>query len=295
MASISEPKESKLLSPGIGLCAGIDPQLTIKSKFLSDEIATYGNRSFLMRYCEVILGALPDQIRAVKFQSAYFEARGNEGIQALQFGINRARQLGKYVILDAKRGDIGSTMTAYGEFAFQFLNADCLTVNPFVGFSCIEGISKWLESGKSVYLVMFTSSGKDDVFQESLLDEMSRSESGISKFFSRFEASPFQQQIGIVIGAQRIDSMAPTVFDRLRKFSWLVPGIGAQGGAFSSRLNLRARDASSTLISVSRDLTGDMQLEDLGFGTSVKSWSDFEIGIAARAADYWQQIQKIRL
>ncbi len=284
-----------MLPPGISLCAGIDPQLLINNKFLYGELTTYGIRSFLMRYCESILSALPDQIQAVKFQSAYFEARGHEGVQALHYGVHLARQRGKYVIVDAKRGDIGSTMAAYGHFAFEYLGADCMTVNPFVGFSCIEGLSKWLEAGKSVYLVMFTSSGKDDVFQETLLEQMNHSDSGISRFFARFESSPWQNRIGVVIGAQRIDSMDSPVLNRLRKFGWLVPGIGAQGGDFSSKLKQRAEDSSSTLIAISRDLSGDMQHETLGFKNAVKSWADFEIQIAGRATDYLQQIRSISL
>jgi orotidine-5'-phosphate decarboxylase len=85
------------------------------------------------------------------------------------------------------------------------------------------------------------------------------------------------------------------VLNRLRKFGWLVPGIGAQGGDFSSKLKQRAEDSSSTLIAISRDLSGDMQHETLGFKNAVKSWADFEIQIAGRATDYLQQIRSISL
>lgn len=119
------------------IVAGIDPWLAdVPAAFESGADGT----GWLPRYLDFVLDVIIGDVGFVKFQSAFFEAYGLAGMSALSSAMKRARSAGMGVILDAKRGDIGSTAAAYarayltpdhagGSGDFE---ADCLTVNPML-------------------------------------------------------------------------------------------------------------------------------------------------------------------
>jgi orotidine-5'-phosphate decarboxylase len=255
---------------GLELCVGIDPHYQIANSFFANE-ADRDPYQFLISYTGSIVEAAAGMAKSIKFQSAWFEARGHLGILALRDGIVTAKTRGLNVILDAKRGDIGSTMQAYGEFAFGYMNADAITINPFIGMSCIDGLSEWLSRGRSCFLVFLTSSGVGDPFQEAIAAEMNRPNSVFDAFLRSYEEHPFRSQIGLVVGAQRVDSLSDGVLERLKKFNWLVPGIGAQGGILSPRM----RQNVSAVIAASRELCGDLSKPNLPQSVSIHSWSEY--------------------
>ncbi|MFT3810865.1 MAG: orotidine-5'-phosphate decarboxylase [Micropepsaceae bacterium] len=118
------------------LVLGIDPSLADLPDFFAQDAA-----GWIGAYVDVLLDAAEGRVGFVKFQSAYFEACGLQGLTALSSGMKRARAAGMGVILDAKRGDIGATAAAYArayltpeaEGGSGDFEADCLTINPLMG------------------------------------------------------------------------------------------------------------------------------------------------------------------
>src|SRR3954447_21841351 len=122
------------------LVAGIDPSLADIPEFFGHD------GQWIERFVDFMIESIEGRVGFVKFQSAYFEACGLAGLAALAAGIRKARAAGIGVILDAKRGDIGATASAYarayltpasagGSGDFE---ADCLTVNPLMGPDTLE-------------------------------------------------------------------------------------------------------------------------------------------------------------
>src|SRR5215213_4459674 len=110
---------------GTALCVGLDPRRESLPVSLRDHDPATAYEAFCVRVLEIIAPI----VGVVKPQSAFFEACGPAGLAALQTVLRRAKELGLVTILDAKRGDIASTATAYAEAAFTALDADALTVN----------------------------------------------------------------------------------------------------------------------------------------------------------------------
>ena len=120
------------------LCVGIDPHPTLLSRWgLPDTV------DGLSRFSRTCVEALAGRVAAIKPQSAFFERFGSAGIAVLESTIRQCRAAGALVILDVKRGDIGSTAQAYAQ---AYLNraspmwVDAITVSPYLGFGAIDPI-----------------------------------------------------------------------------------------------------------------------------------------------------------
>jgi len=133
----------------------------------------------LADYVSFLLDILSDQIGLVKFQSAFFEAFGADGIKILANGIYSAKQKGIGVILDAKRGDIGSTAAAYANSYLTPKNAgsnsnlevDCLTVNPFLGPDTLTPFVECsIKYGKGLFILVKTSNPGAGWLQDKVIE-----------------------------------------------------------------------------------------------------------------------------
>ena len=200
------------------LCVGLDPDPARLPRALQ------GRPDAILRFCTAIADATADLVCAFKPQIAYFAAqRAEDQLEALIAHIH-ARHPGVPVVLDAKRGDIGSTAEQYAREAFERYRADAVTVNPYMGFDSIE---PWLaHAGRGVILLCRTSNpgGADlqalDVGGERLYERV-----------ARLAAGHWNQggELGLVVGAT-----VPAELARVRELApglpLLVPGIGAQGG-----------------------------------------------------------------
>ncbi len=161
------------------LVLGIDPAPEHAPLALSA-----GPGSFLRRYAEVLMVAAHGLVGFVKFQSAFFEAFGSNGVSELARAIALAKELGYAVILDAKRGDIGSTAEAYARAYLSpahaggtDLEVDCLTVNPFLGPETIEPfVARARDFGKGLFVLVKTSNPDSGWLQDQCLDGGSVSE-----------------------------------------------------------------------------------------------------------------------
>jgi orotidine-5'-phosphate decarboxylase len=201
------------------LCVGLDPE---PSKFPG---AWRGDASRIHDFCAAIVDATKDLVCAFKPQIAYFAAhRAEDQLERLMAHIRRVAPEVP-VILDAKRGDIGSTAEQYAREAFERYQADAVTLSPFMGFDSIEPYLK--HDGKGLILLCRTSNpGGSDLQAQALADG-----SLLYEHIARLAAGAWNRdgRLGLVVGATfpaeiaRVRELAPTL-------PLLIPGVGAQGG-----------------------------------------------------------------
>jgi orotidine-5'-phosphate decarboxylase len=150
------------------LCVGIDPHRALLEGWGLDASAA-GAREFGLRVVEASAGV----VGIVKPQVSFFERHGSAGFAALEDVLAAARAAGLLVIADAKRGDIGSTMDAYGEAWLtpgSPLEADAMTASPFLGVGALQGTFALAEAaGKGVFVLAATSNPEASATQRAAL------------------------------------------------------------------------------------------------------------------------------
>jgi orotidine-5'-phosphate decarboxylase len=201
------------------LCVGLDPE---PSKFPG---AWQHDASRIFDFCATIVDATKDLVIAFKPQVAYFAAqRAEDQLERLMAHIRHVAP-GVPVILDAKRGDIGSTAEQYALEAFERYRADAVTLSPFMGFDSVE---PWLRyEDKGLFLLCRTSNpgGSDLQSQRLVTGDL------LYEHIARLAAGPWNRsgQLGLVVGAT-----FPAEIERVRELApalpLLIPGVGAQGG-----------------------------------------------------------------
>ena len=204
------------------LCVGLDPE---PAKFPA---AMQGDASKIYDFCAAIVDATADLVIAFKPQIAYFAAHGAEAqLERLMAHMRRtAPQVP--IILDAKRGDIGSTAEQYAKEAFERYGADCVTLSPFMGFDSVQPYLKY--HGKGAFLLCRTSNPGGDDLQNQRLAGLP-GQPTLFEHIASLVQGPWNLngQLGLVVGAtypaeiERVRAVAPTV-------PLLIPGVGAQGG-----------------------------------------------------------------
>jgi orotidine-5'-phosphate decarboxylase len=207
---------------GSMLCVGLDPEPTrFPGRFKGDANKIYD-------FCAAIVDASADLVIAFKPQIAYFSAHRAEGqLERLIEHIRRAAPQVP-VILDAKRGDIGSTAEQYAREAFERYGADAVTLSPFMGFDSVEPYLRY--QGKGAFLLCRTSNPGGDDLQNQRLASVP-GEPLLYEHVARLAQGPWNLngQLGLVVGATY-----PGEIDRVRQVAphvpLLIPGIGAQGG-----------------------------------------------------------------
>lgn len=198
------------------VCVGLDPW---RPSMPIDDIA---------EFTKAIIDATCDLVCSYKPNYAFFEAEGLPGLHALEATMNAIPD-GVPVILDAKRGDIGSTATAYAKAAFEVWGADAVTLSPYMGGDTIEPFLAYEDRG--VFILARTSNpGAKDFEALSLIDAAGGQPRLLYEHVvERAIEWNTRANIGLVVGAtapeelQRIRALAPTM-------PILIPGIGTQGG-----------------------------------------------------------------
>ena len=204
------------------LCVGLDPE---PARFPA---ALRGDACRIYDFCAAIVDATADLAIAFKPQIAYFAAhRAEEQLERLMAHM-RSVAPNVPVILDAKRGDIGSTAEQYAKEAFERYGADAVTLSPFMGFDSIQPYLKY--HGKGAFLLCRTSNPGGDDLQNQRLSSVA-GEPLLYEHIARLAQGPWNLngQLGLVVGAtypaeiERVRAVAPTL-------PLLIPGVGAQGG-----------------------------------------------------------------
>ena len=209
------------------LCVGIDPHPSLLASWgLTDDVKG------LEAFSQTVGEALADRVAVIKPQSAFFERFGSRGIAVLESTIRQLRAAGALVLLDVKRGDIGSTAAAYADAYLEPASptcADAITISPYLGFGALRPIvEKAQQNGLGAFVLALTSNPEGAAVQRAVgadgrtvaqvvIDEISQVNMG---------ASPLGD-VGVVIGA----TVGPTGHDLTNlNGPILAPGLGAQGG-----------------------------------------------------------------
>ena len=226
------------------LCMGLDPHI-------NDLVVP--TAASALDFCLNLVKQTSRYAAAFKPNAAFFEVFGAEGWTALKDVIDaiqaESNRMGSMipVILDAKRGDIGSTAEAYAKSAFENLDVDCITLSPYLGKDSIEPFIR--KSEKGVFLLCKTSNPGSGDLQDLVLSDGDLLYEHVAKLAQIWNA---KNNIGLVVGATHIDALkrvraaAPNLW-------FLAPGVGAQGGELESALKAGLRkDGKGMLIPVSR-------------------------------------------
>ncbi len=234
------------------LCAGIDPHAGLLDAWgLTDSVN--GLEKFALGAAE----ALAPRVAAVKPQSAFFERFGSRGIAVLERVVETSREAGALVVLDVKRGDIGSTAQAYADAYLDPrspMAVDAITATPYLGFGSLAPmIETAREHGKGVFVLALTSNPEAPAFQHArteagqsvagtVLEELRALNAGVAPMGS----------FGAVVGA----TIADTTEDLAVNGPLLVPGIGAQGGTADDVRRIFGDVIDLVLPSSSREILG---------------------------------------
>jgi len=226
------------------LCVGLDPE---PAKFPG---AWRGDASRIFDFCAAMVDATADLVIAFKPQIAYFAAhRAEDQLERLMAHM-RATAPQVPVILDAKRGDIGSTAEQYAREAFERYGADAVTLSPFMGFDSVQPYLKY--HGKGAFLLCRTSNPGGDDFQNQRLASVA-GEPLLYEHIAGLAQGPWNLngQLGLVVGAtypaeiERVRAVAPTV-------PLLIPGVGAQGGDAVATVKAGWRPDAPIIVNSSR-------------------------------------------
>ncbi len=222
------------------LCVGLDPE---PAKFPEH---WQGDASRIFDFCAAIVDATADVAMAFKPQIAYFAAHRAETQLERLIAHMRSAAPQVPVILDAKRGDIGSTAEQYAIEAFERYGADAVTLSPFMGFDSVAPYLKY--HNKGAFLLCRTSNPGGDDLQSQRLASID-GQPLLYEHIARLVQGPWNLngQLGLVVGAtypaeiERVRALAPTV-------PLLIPGVGAQGGDAVATVKAGLRSAGGETV-----------------------------------------------
>lgn len=236
------------------LCVGIDPHPSLLDDWgLTD--SAFGLEKFAMTAVE----AFGDVAPVVKPQSAFFERHGSKGIAVLEQVIAACREQGALVVLDVKRGDIGSTVQAYADAYLDPtspLAVDAVTASPFLGIGSLDPlIDTALANDAGVFVLALTSNPEGQQVQHAVTpDGRTLAAVVLDAVATRNADVEGLGSIGAVVGAT-VDppiDIGPESLDVDGPL--LVPGIGAQGGTVADVRRVFGRAARHVLPSSSREI-----------------------------------------
>jgi orotidine-5'-phosphate decarboxylase len=251
------------------LCVGIDPHPPLLEKWgLTD------TPDGLARFTDAVVDALAGTVAVLKPQLAFYERHGSRGLAVLEDGVARARAAGALVLLDAKRGDIGSTMDGYAGYLRPDhpMAADALTVSPYLGPSSLQpAVDTARQHGGGLFVLARTSNPDAGTLQHAVVDGRSVAQvvvdtvrgwntpgwvvgdplpdlAAVRDVASRF--GPTTGSFGVVVGATLrdmdvdLDGLGGPI---------LAPGLGAQGGSVADLRRLFG-NGRAVVPTVSRDV-----------------------------------------
>lgn len=233
------------------ICVGLDPHADLLARWgLTDDV------SGLRGFAETVVDAFADRVAVVKPQSAFFERYGSEGVAVLESIIRQFREAGALILLDVKRGDIGSTVAAYAD---AYLNpsspiyVDAITASPYLGVGALAPMFDAARRyGGGVFVLALTSNPEGPSVQHArtadgrtvaqlVIDEIAQLNAGVEPLGS----------VGLVVGA----TVGRTGHDLSRVGGpLLAPGLGAQGASAADLRPVFGPDLRAVLPSYSREI-----------------------------------------
>jgi len=276
MSSFFQKLEARVEEVNSLLCIGLDPHL--KELFPQDS----GASATLEQKCEAAFTFCKDIIEATlpyaacyKPNAAFFEALGVEQGNVTLKRVHDLIPSNVPILLDVKRGDIGSTAAAYAEACYDHLIADAVTLSPLMGWDSVAPFVTDKYSQKGAFLLCKTSNpGSNDILALTLQNGETVFEQ-IAKLAGQWSAN-HSAQLGLVVGATDADALAKSRKAGGSKVWILAPGVGAQGGDLEAAAKAGLNEkGSNMLIPVSRGIS---KAKDR----------------AAAAKELWEMINQVR-
>jgi len=235
------------------LCVGIDPHRELLASWgLTDDVGG------LRRFTDAVVGALAGTVAVLKPQSAFYERHGSRGLQVLEDAVAAARAEGALVLLDAKRGDIGSTMAGYADVlaAGHPGQVDAVTVSPYLGPGSLEPAVRTARAhGGGLFVLARTSNPDAGTFQHARLADGRTVAQAVVDTVGGWNAEDgvpgtgtgsFGVVVGVTLAELDVDLAA-------LRGPVLAPGLGAQGGTPADLRRLFGTGAA-VVPTVSRDV-----------------------------------------
>lgn len=236
-------------------CIGIDPDFDKIPKCYKK----YENKTDIIYEwaCDVI-DSIYDVVPCVKPQMAFYEFYGHKGVEVFEKIVKYAHSKKLTVIDDSKRNDIGNTSNAYAYAHLATdgpINADFLTVSPFLGFDSIEPyIEEAVKNGKGVFMLVKTSNPGSTLISDAMSDG-DKMENILAKYVhengERLIGEYGYSSLGAVVGAT-FPTEALHLRNIMKNNLFLVPGYGAQGGNAEDIVNCFNEDGLGAIVSSSR-------------------------------------------
>jgi orotidine-5'-phosphate decarboxylase len=283
------------------LVVGLDPDVSLFPPFLMKNIDSTSSESIadaIYEFNKITIDTVADHVIAVKPQLAYYEVYGSCGIQALEQTIRYARAKGLIVINDAKRGDIGSTSTAYAR-AFLGngpISGDMVTVNPFLGSDGYKPFIKVAkENKKGIFLLLKTSNPSSYEIQDLKLENGQllyfRLAEQIEKLAHETIGIHNYSFIGAVVGATYPEE-AKKIRETLPHSIFLVPGFGIQGGKAEDLRVFFDDNGNGAIVSSSRGILYSYRNEQVDWNKITET--DMRRSILEAATKAKEQINEVR-
>jgi len=279
VSAFAERLHAAVRRTGVPGCVGLDPHPDRLPAGLGE--GAEAARAFCLGAVEAVAGIVP----AVKPQVAFFEALGAPGVAALEDVVRAAKAAGLLVILDAKRGDIGTTAEAYAKGSLDDdgpIGADAVTLSPYLGPESLAPFVKRCDTdGKGVFVLVRTSNPGAGGWQ-------SDGPNPVAERVARWIEAEDARRLGLSdlgpIGAV-VAATVPAEAARWRAampHAWfLVPGFGAQGGTADDVRALFRADGTGVVVASSREVL---------FGSD----PDWKAGIARRAREFGERLAAAR-
>lgn len=245
----------RIADTGSALCVGLDPRPDRHESVQAIE-----------SFCEQVIAETAEFAAVFKPNIAYFEALGVDGYAMIERLIGKMKATGVPIVLDAKRGDIGTTQDHYAKGYFENWDVDAVTLSPYMGFDSVEPFLKY--PGRGVYLLGVTSNaGAADLETHDLASGRKVFELVGDMTTRAAETAAGRGSIGLVLG---LTNASGEVLARMPDVPLLIPGLGAQGGDLEA---LRGAERSApSVINVSRGiLYAD---SDQSFSQLAKDYAD---------------------
>ncbi len=233
------------------LCVGIDPHASLLTRWgYGDDVAG------LERFSRDVVDALGDLVAVFKPQSAFYERFGARGAAVLESTIRQLKQAGALVLLDVKRGDIGSTVQAYADAYLDPsspMHVDAITASPYLGFGSLRPmIDKALAHGGGVFVLALTSNPEGPTVQHARIPDGRTVAQLVIDEIAQVNAGAYPLgSIGAVVGA----TVGDTGHDlRMINGPILAPGLGSQGASAADLRQVFGTALPAVLPAASREI-----------------------------------------
>lgn len=232
------------------LCVGIDPHPELLARWGLDD-----DPAGLAQFTRTVVDALADRVAVFKPQSAFFERFGSHGIAVLEATVRDLRAAGALVLLDAKRGDIGSTTAGYASAYLDPaspLAVDAVTAHPYLGVGSLAPMFALARAhGGGVFVLALTSNPEAAAVQRARGPDGRSVAQAVVDEISQLNQGSGAGSFGVVIGA----TVDPAGLDLSRLGGpVLAPGLGAQGATAADLADRFGNDPGAVLPSYSRQI-----------------------------------------